>query len=391
LLLERALAVIRCALMRRWSTWVGNGSSGFPRGIEWAHMYHATPKAPIPEKVEAPTVNSIERVVRLVDEKQQRSGPLGFTFAVVKKFGDDRGGMLAALLTFYGFLSLFPLLLLLVTILGFFPGGAHSLVHRVERSAFSEFPIVGTKLSSNIHELHRKSIAGLIVGIAGVIWGSQGAMQTAQFAQAQVWNLPGDARPNFWSRGARTLTMMGALGLFLLASTVAAGFVTIGNHTLSVAILGSLASLVLNVGLFVVAFRILTPAQVGWSSMITGAVAGGVAWTALQYLGGILVDHTLRNASPVYGFFAVVLGLIGWIYFGSEVIVYAAEVNVVKARRLWPRAMVQPPLTKADKQVLSAIVLQDKRRPEQTVEVGYDPEVGSADPGATTESAGKAR
>jgi YihY family inner membrane protein len=316
-------------------------------------------------------VNIAERALRSIDRAQQRYGPAAFVMAVVKKFGDDRGGSLAALLTFYGFLSLFPLLLLLVTILGFVGGNDHSFFHRVESSAFSQFPIVGSKLSSNIHELHRKSVLALLVGIVGVAWGSQGAIQSAQYAQAEVWNIPGEHRPNFWSRGARTLLMIATLFVFLVSSTLLTGLVTIGHHSIVVIVGGSVASLVLNIALFAIAFRILTPKQVDWSSLRAGAVAGGIGWTILQYAGGILVDHTLRNTSQVYGFFAVILGLLGWIYLAAEVVLYSAEINVVKARHLWPRALVQPPLTEADERVLSAIVLQGKRRPEQTVSSGF--------------------
>ncbi len=327
-------------------------------------------------------MNLIQRAARAVDGAQRRWRIAAFVFAVYKKFGDDRGGSLAALLTFYGFLSLFPLLLVWVTVLSLFPGAGHSLIEHVERSAFAQFPIIGAKLSSNIHQLHRNSALGLAVGIVTVLWGSQGAIQTAQFAQAQVWNVPGTGRPNFWAREARTLAMMGVLVVFLVASTAVAGFATIGHRSAPVVVAGIALSLVLNVSLFAVAFRILTPAQLT-SPMLPGAVVGGCAWTAQQYFGGVLVDHTLRNASPDYGFFAIVLGLIAWMYLGAEASLYAAEVNVVWARHLWPRAMVQPPLTTADKQVLSAIVLQDARRPEQRVAVDYDE---GAPAGATAEA-----
>jgi uncharacterized BrkB/YihY/UPF0761 family membrane protein len=316
-------------------------------------------------------MNIMERVVRRTDRTQQRVPPLAFAFGVVKKFGDDRGGSLSALLAFYGFLSLFPLLLLLVTVLGFVGGGQHSLVHRIEVSAFAEFPIVGTKLSTNIHGLHGRSVLGLVVGIAGVVWGSQGAMQTAQYAQAEIWNLPGVARPNFWARLARAACMTLMLGLFLVLSTVLAGFATIGHHgawTVGAAVCASLA---LNVGLFVCAFRILTPEQIAWRDMVPGSLAGAAAWTALQYLGGILVEHSLRNTSKEYGAFALVLGLIGYLYLAAEITVYAGEINVVKARCLWPRGVVQPPLTTADKEVLSSIALEGQRRPEQFVAAGF--------------------
>src|SRR5580693_5467924 len=319
-------------------------------------------------------MNIVERLARKADTAQQGIRPIAFAVGVFKKFGDDRGGSLAALLTFYGFLSLFPLLLLLVTILGFFAGSEHSFVQRVEHSAFSQFPVVGTKLSTNIHGLQGRSIFGLIVGILFVLWGSQGALQTAQYAQAEIWNIPGVNRPNFWARLGRTGLMMLVLGLFLLASTVLAGLVTIGHHGAWAVIGAVVASLVVNIGLFVVAFRLLTPKQIPWSDMVPGAIVGAVGWTALQYVGGVLVEHSLRNTSKEYGTFALVLGLISFLYLAAQITLYAAEVNVVRARHLWPRGMVQPPLTTADKEVLSSIALEGKRRPEQYVSTGFRPE-----------------
>jgi YihY family inner membrane protein len=323
------------------------------------------------ERTSVQAVNPLERILRRVDGTQQRIGPLAFTFAVVKKFGDDRGGLLCAMLAFYGFLSIFPLLLLLVTVLGFLGGGPHSLAHRIEASAFAQFPLVGSKLSSNIHALHSGSTFGLVVGILVVLWGSQGALQTAQFAQAEIWHVPAAIRPNFWARLGRTGLMMVLLVVFLVATTVLAGVVTIGNHGTWAAIGAMFLSLVLNVVLFVVAFRVLTPRQIEWSELWLGAIVGGAGWTVLQYVGGLLVQHSLRNTSKLYGSFALVLGLIAFLYLSATMTVYAAEINVVRARRLWPRSIVQPPLTTADREVLSSLALESKRRPEQYVGVGF--------------------
>ena len=225
---------------------------------------------------------------------------------------------------------MFPLLLLLVTILGFFGGGEHSLVRRVENSAFSQFPVVGTKLSTNIHGLQGRSILGLVVGIVVVLWGSQGAIQTAQYAQSEIWNIPGVNRPSFWARLGRTYAMIVVLGLFLLVSTVVAGLVTIGHHG-ALAVAGAVVtSLAVNIGLFVVAFRLLTPKQIPWGDMVPGAIIGAAGWTLLQYLGGVLVEHSLRNTSKEYGTFALVLGLIGFLYLAAQVTLYASEFNVVR-------------------------------------------------------------
>jgi Virulence factor BrkB len=121
--------------------------------------------------------------------------------------------------------------------------------------------------------------------------------------------------------------------------------------------------------LFLLAYRVLTPVVVRTGRLVPGAVLAGLSWLALLALGSYLVDHFLRHASDVYGFFGVVMGLLSWLYLGAELTVYAAEVNVVLARRMWPRSIVQPPLTESDKRMLADLAKQEERRPEQTVQV----------------------
>lgn len=320
-------------------------------------------------------MNPIERVARRIDRAQQAFGPAAFVFGVVKKYGDDRAGALAALITYYGFLSLFPLLLLLFTVLALVVGGNDSFTHSVEHSALAQFPVVGKTLDHSIKVVDHNAAPGVVVSLLVLAWGAQGAIQTGQYAMAQVWNVPGTARPNYWVRLARTLLMMVALGVFLVLSSTTAGFTSLAHGWPAVAHVGGVVLTVgLNVLLYVVAFRLLTPKPIGHRGLLPGAVLGGLAWTVLQFAGTLIVGHTLAHASQLYGFFAIVLGLVAWIYLGAEVTMYAAELNVVKARRLWPRSMVQPPLTAADRRVLAAITKQDERRPEQHVTVHFVPD-----------------
>jgi YihY family inner membrane protein len=315
----------------------------------------------------------IEAVVRRIDAFQRRHRPTAMVFAVIKKFGDDRGGSLAALLAYYGFLAVFPLLLFLITILGYVLGSHPGVVHDIQNSALRDFPVIGTQLNTQIHPLRGSGVA-LAVGLLGLLWGSLGVTQAAQFAMAQVWNIPNVARPSFWDRLFRGLLLFAALGLALLASTVLASVSTFGSAGMVAKVAGVVASLAVNTGLFVLAFRVLTPGEVPLGSLVPGAVLAGVAWSLLQALGGYLVGHQLRHASQVYGTFATVLGLLSWLYLGAVTTLYAAEFNVVKARRLWPRSMVQPPLTEADRRAMAAIALQEERRPEQDVRVSFDPD-----------------
>jgi uncharacterized BrkB/YihY/UPF0761 family membrane protein len=138
-----------------------------------------------------------------------------------------------------------------------------------------------------------------------------------------------------------------------------------------------LLSAVVNIATYLVAFRVLTPKQIRWRDLLPGAVAGGLVWTLMQTAGGYLVGRYVRSASPVYGFFALFLGLIFWIYLGAQVTLYCAELNVVLTRRWWPRGLVQPPLTAADQAALVAMAKQEERFKEEEVEVRFaEPESG---------------
>lgn len=316
-------------------------------------------------------MNPIESLVRRVDGFQQSHKPLAVGFGVIKKFGDDRAGALAALIAFYGFLAVFPLLLMLTTILGFVFRHSPSVENAVLQSALRDFPIIGPQLGLSIHPLQGTAVA-LVVGLGGLLWGSLGVTQAAQLAMAEVWNVPGVARPPFLVRMGRGLGVIGVLGVGVAASTLAASLATFGVASGPAKVGGVICSVALNVGLYVLAFRILTVRAVATRLLVPGAVLGAIGWSLLQLLGGYLVGHQLRHASQVYGYFASVLGLVSWLYLGSQVTLYAAEVNVVWARRLWPRSIVQPPLTEADKRAFDDIALQGERRPEQSVKSTWD-------------------
>ena len=323
-------------------------------------------------------MNPVERVVRRVDRFQQTHRPLAIGFGVIKKFGDDRAGSLAALIAYYGFLAVFPLLLLLTTVLGFAMDRNTDLRDAVLRSALRDFPIVGEQLGNVIHPLQGSGLA-LAVGFVVLIWGSLGITQAGQLAMAEVWNVPGVDRPPFVSRLLRGFGLLGLLGVGLAATTAIGTLSTAGGGT-PVKVAGVALSLALNVGLFVLAFRVLTPRTVPTALLLPGAVLGGIGWSVLQLLGAYLVGTQLRHASQVYGYFASVLGLVSWLFLGAQLTLYAAEANVVWARQLWPRSIVQPPLTAADRRAFDDIAHQGERRPEQSVVSTWEDEVDAAGP-----------
>jgi YihY family inner membrane protein len=320
-------------------------------------------------------MNPVERVVRRIDRAQQSHTFPAVVFAVNKKYGDDAAGNLATVLSFSGFVTIFPLLLLLVTILGLVLASHPSIRQDILNSTFSQFPSVGSLLRSNVHALHRSSLVGLIVAIVLLVYGSLGLAQNGIYAMEQMWNVPGVGRLNFIKRMGRSMEFLGVLGLGLIVTTFLS---SVGTNTAArpfIADAGAVAAtLVVACGQFLLAYRVLTPKSVKTRSLVPGAIAGGIGWTVLQAVGTYLVGHTLKNDSATYGTFAFVLGLVAWISLVARLVVYSTELNVVLHRRLWPRSIVQPPLTRADREVLAAQIEQNRRRPEQQVVVSFDDE-----------------
>lgn len=309
----------------------------------------------------------IQRPIRRIDAIQQRLPWLAFPYAVAKKFGDDQAGNLAALVAYYGFFSLFPLLLAFVTILSMALHGNDTLQQRIEGSALAQLPVVGGQVSQNVHTIGGSGLT-LVLALALAIWAGLGVLRAMQTGMNAIWNVPYHHRPGTVPSVVRALIMLVVVGVILVASA-AAGIAGAGSHTWWGVLFGILVSLILYFALFALAFRILTSEDLSWRDVWPGAAIAGVAWTVLQAVGGYIVSHQLRGASQTYGTFATVIGLMAWLYLAAQMTFYAAEINVVRRRRLWPRSVVQPPLTDADRRALTYYAKQEERRPEEEVDM----------------------
>jgi YihY family inner membrane protein len=312
-------------------------------------------------------MNIVEQTLRRVDGFQQRHLIPSFVLGVLKKFGDDNAGNLTVQLTYAMFVTVFPLLLLLVTILSIVLADDPADRARVLHTALGQFPVIGQQLGHNIHALKRNSTWGLVVGILGMLYGTTGLAQAGLFSMEQIWNIPGASRPSFLIRMARSVTFLVVLAVGLIVTTALAGFGTFGRHSFWLGVLGEIFAALVNVALYLAAFRTLTPKQIATRSLIPGVIIGGIAWTVLQAAGSYVVGHDLKGASALYGLFGLVLGLLAWIYLGAKVTIYAAEINTVLHHRLWPRGLIRPPLTEADQRSLSFQVTQNQQRPDQEV------------------------
>jgi len=321
------------------------------------------------EEIGADLVSLGERVHAL-DSLQQRHAWLGFPAAVIKKFGDDEAGGMAALIAYYGFVSLFPLLLVLVTVLGFVLEGDQKTQTDVLHSTLGQFPIIGDQLQRNIHSL-KGSVGALAIGVVGLLLGGLGIVGATQSAFQQVWHIPRKRRPNFLSWRLRGIGLLAVLGVLLVVSTVAAGYVT-AQTAGTIAVLGGvLIALASNLLLFFAAFRFLSPDEIPTRNLLTGVLFAAVLWQILQHIGGYYVSHVVRHAQETSGLFAFVLGLLAWLYLGGQVTLIAAEINVVRARKLWPRSFTAP-LLDADRRALTSSAETEERVQQENVEVTFE-------------------
>jgi YihY family inner membrane protein len=290
-------------------------------------------------------MNALKKLIAKLDRLQQSQPWLAFPVAVWKKFSDDQAGDLAALVAYYSFASLFPLLLVFVTVLDIVLGSHPALRDQVLSSTFAQFPVVGPQMKSNVHSLNQTGTA-LAVGLLLTFLGARGVAGAVQNALNSVWDVPRERRPGFpWSL-LRGITLIIVVGLGVIATSLLSGLAAGAGHSLTGAGGGVPAiavSLLLNIGLFWLGFRLATASEVSTGDLFPGALLAAIAWQVLQLIGGYIIGHQITRSSSLYGAFAVVLGLLAWLYLQAQITLYAVEANVVRARRLWPRSLTVSP------------------------------------------------
>ncbi|MFY4722758.1 YihY/virulence factor BrkB family protein [Streptomyces sp. LaBMicrA B280] len=316
-----------------------------------------------------------------VDGFQRRHHWVGLPLAVVYKFYDDQAVYLAALLAYYGFLSLFPLLLILVAVLGTFLSGDPAVQQRVMDSALSQFPVIGDQLGHNIHSFHGSGIA-LAAGIVGSVYGSLGVAQAAQYALNKIWAVPRHARPDPLRSRLKGLVFLLLLAVGLCASALLSVAAS-QTHLFGVRLRGgswiaaSAGSVCLNTLLLLLSYRLLTQRTLPLRRLVGVALGGALAWQALQWVGSYYVSHVLRGATATYGMFGIVLGLLAWLYVGALIFIAAAEAGAVRVMRLWPRSLLTPftdrvRLSAADRRAYRSYAATESFKGFQKVSVRFD-------------------
>lgn len=325
-----------------------------------------------------------------VDAWQKRHRAIAFGYAVVKKYGEDGGGRLAATVSYFAFFSVFPALLALVAVAGFVLENNPDLRADVVGTAVGQFPVIGKSIAD-------ASLAGsgaaVVIGLGGALWAGLGSMLAAQHAFNTVWDVPWHRRPGPVRARLRGLLMFLVIAVGLLAATVLTNLVTeLGVPIIArIAIAG--ANIAVNVGLAYLAFQILTARHLDWGALRPGAVVAGTVFYGLQTVGSFIVSRYVTNAGDTYGTFALVIGLLAWFHLATQATLLAAEINVVRQRKLWPRTLFGASLTDGDRRALAGFqraAARDERAEPAHPALG--PDAGGAETsGVSPDGAGRAR
>jgi membrane protein len=323
-------------------------------------------------------------ITERLDRFQRKHRWAGFPLAVVYKYVDDFGAYLAALLTYYAFVSLFPLLLLLSTVLGLVLANDPTLQNEVLSSALHHFPVIGVDLARPRHL--SGGTVGLTVGILGSLYGGLGVAQAFQYATNTMWGVPRNNRPNPFRARGRSLVLLGTAGLAFLVTTGltilgSSGAGSLGTATRTVALA---VSVVVGVALFIFAFRFAAARRLSVREVAPGAIAAEVIWQLLQAFGVIFVRQ-VSHASATNAVFAVVLGLLAFLYVTATAVLLCAEINVVRVNRLHPRSLLTPftdnvILTAADRLAYTRQARAQRSKGFEHVNVHFDTPTPALEP-----------
>lgn len=320
-------------------------------------------------------------MLHAIDQFQRKHPILGFPIAVIYKYVDDQGNYLAALITYYSFLAIFPILLILSSLLGFVLQGNPELQEALLEGALAQFPIIGDQLGAP--EGLTGSTSAVVVGVVAATYGSLGLGHAGQHVMYVAWAVPRAARPNPLLLRLRSLVLVAMAGSSVVVLT--AGLTFASNLDVAGFEFRSQWQFLIHLGsisLLTVAFTLLfwmASGRIGrWRTMLPGAFVLAVLWQFHQFLGAKYVELVLSRVSSLNATFALVLGLIGLIYIAGVMAVFTTEINVVRASKLYPRALLTPftdnvELTEADQRAYRYYATAQRHKGFQSVKVGFEP------------------
>lgn len=287
-----------------------------------------------------------------LDAAQRRSHSGAIGVATAKKFSEDQSTQLATMIAFWAFFSIFPLLLVLVTVLGWVlpTSSKDNVLNHVAQM----FPLLDPKTIKGLGG----SVWAVALGAFTALWSGLAVVRTTQSAFNSVWEVPMNRRPGFAQQVIRSLLVLVTIGAGLVLSTLISSFVSGASRGVHIGVADEIAGYVLaatlDIVLVIAAFRILTDASVTIRDVLPGALLAGLSFFVLQQISTLIISHYLHKAQSTYGHFATVITLLWWLYIQSIITLLGAQLNVVLKDRLYPRSLVHGPQTEADHRVLQA-------------------------------------
>lgn len=285
-------------------------------------------------------MDKIQTILKRVDHFQQKHPVVAFPVAVVKRYGEDKTGHLAALVTYYAFLSIFPLLLVFVTVVGIVIQNNPELQAKVIGQVLQYFPALGDSLKTSVQEIKGTGII-LILELMVLFYGARGFAAILQESFNSVWHADPTQNSSFIKSNLRSLGMMASVGLGIIVGTVISfSAASIFDFGFIGTALVTLLNLVFSFGLFLVVFRLGTSSAISLKSLMAGALMATIGSIIVQHAGGYIMSYQLPKLQSSYGSFAFALGMLFWIYFQAQVILYALEATAVKVQRDWPKKLL---------------------------------------------------
>lgn len=307
-----------------------------------------------------------DRVQNEFDRRQQRVPVLAFPISVWLRYREDRCYEYAPLLSYYGFFSIFPLLTAGVTISGFILADNPELRAELLDTIFARVPVVGEALATEVVGLEGSGIV-LIVAIGFTLWSGIGVVRAAQNAFNTMWSISIMQWPSFFWKLLRAVVAVVVLGTAILTATILSVLATFAFDLPGIErFAGVVVAMIVNAGALLIIFKVLTVSEVGWRSLVPGALIGGVGLWLLQLLGGAYIEGVVLGAGDVYGSFAMAMGLLVWLALLARVVLLASEVNVVAAKHLWPRSFTGANLADADQRSFEEVRTRSIRKLEES-------------------------
>ena len=315
-----------------------------------------------------PKKNFVQKLLATIDNFQQRHTFAAFPYALIKKYGDDDGGYQAALITYYGFLSLFPLLIVSLSIVDLTTRHNSVLRDRLLHSINDYLPIVGNQIQASVHGSGKSGIA-LIIGLLITLWGSKGIADAIQHAMNHIWQVPRPKRASFPKGPIKSLILVIGGGFGLVGAALLSGIATTVGHSIAFKIISIIISAAVLFVVFLLIFHVSVSGRRTFRDVFAGAIVAAIGFQILQTVGGYLITHQLKNLNGAYGQFGLVLAILFWLYLQAQVLMYAAEVNTVCVLKLWPRSLTNDPMTSADHEALRLYALKETYQPPSKEQV----------------------